>query len=93
MSDIVERVAKGLFAELQRQATKDRNLYVSEDYHPRGTTIDGGVTLADLARAAIEVMREPTEAMIEAHDEFPFMPEAMGNMIDAALNEKSPAAS
>lgn len=60
MSEMVDIVARAIFADLQRQAEQDRNLYASYDYHHKGVTIDGGVDLVSFARAAIEAMREPT---------------------------------
>ena len=43
----------------------------------------------EIARAAIEAMREPTEAMIDAADPFELPREIWPAMIDAALSERS----
>lgn len=54
----------------------------------------GGATPEELARAAIEAMREPTAAMIKAAAEYALAEDAAGvwiAMIDAALKEKTPA--
>lgn len=56
--------------------------------------IDAGynpATARPIARIVVAAMREPTKEMIEAHDDYPFMPEAMNAMIDAALKVTEPA--
>jgi len=84
MSDMIERVAEAIMSDLrERSGVIDG---IDEDIvEEMGDT---------LARAAIEAMRAPTEAMEEAAlDVRPLMlpdspREVWGAMIDAALNEE-----
>lgn len=82
---MVERVARALWAEAQCPGK-------FEDCEP----LAGQIRFRELARAAIEAMRGPTEAMIKIGDDYTHCGGSCGNragrdtwqaMIDAALNE------
>lgn len=82
MSEMIERVAKAIFAD--RYPGEDWKDYQKRDY-------------CGHARAAIEAMREPTEAMMAAVDCAGVKAEWLSGkawaagyraMIDAALSEK-----
>lgn len=81
---MVEKVARALFArkveEFVCDGSWEENASLHDDFR------------AD-ARAAIEAMREPTDAMVDAarahHEGHPYLPYSLFNsMIDAALNEE-----
>ena len=63
-AEMVERVARAIHEEF----AKNKCAWVSrlEDRGLTDVTIDGVFDLKDVARAAIEAMREPTEAMAAA---------------------------
>lgn len=90
MSEMIERVAESICNK--RQQLRYRGAITTKWRAPE---MDQGYIsdCLEMAKAAIEAMRKPTKAMIEAHDDYPFMPEAMSRMIDTALKEKSPATS
>lgn len=61
MSDsMVDRVARAIYA-----AADTAHEYVG-DYTDGAATLDGHFNLKELARAAMETMREPTSSMLEA---------------------------
>lgn len=80
---MIERGAKALFAELRRQGEGNLGSTYVEDATDMGRVlIDGRIDLPALMRAAIEAMREPTDAMYDAGDEF------VGSLGDAGNAEK-----
>lgn len=87
MSEMIERVARQIF-----ETNITVYLRLSMDFSEQ--TVSVQEQYRGLARAAIEAMREPTEAMEEAAlDVRPLMlpdspREVWGAMIDAALNEE-----
>jgi hypothetical protein len=58
---MVERVARAILADI-----KSCDSYVMPHADTGLMTVDGHFDIADLARAAITALREPTEAMIRA---------------------------
>lgn len=91
MSEMVERVAEALDASLSKGCYVDAR----DDGHD--TTVDGACDLFEIARAAIEAMREPTLSMEDAA-----VPNGSWwddscakvvwrNMIDAALTAAAPS--
>ncbi len=65
MSEMVERVAKAIYKKLQENV----NDYVGEyqnRYGMRLTQVDGDFDLEAIASAALEGMRKPTKAMLDA---------------------------
>ena len=75
MMDMVERVARAIRKHEIDTGASTANIGV-------------GVYLP-LARAAIEAMREPTDAMLKVGPPFPYMDEYVWKtMIDEALNER-----
>jgi hypothetical protein len=87
MSEMVERVAKAMAARRFLYAGIEVDQIVINDDNER---VPYWTLYAEVARAAIEAMREPTEAMIEAGQEEDLgRTESVGMiytaMIDAAL--------
>lgn len=85
MSEMIERVARAIEAEFLRIG-EDGSEYASGG--DRGLILDGMFDLTSIARAAIEAMREPTEAMQRYVDEAVFPPDCWDDwrlLIDAAL--------
>jgi hypothetical protein len=98
MSEMIERVARAMVSHLrpdQKDCSLEQLRHVDVD--------ESDLNLVELARAAIEAMREPTEAMMEsAASEFTFQSGHWGSettpetiqkavfqrAIDAALSEK-----
>lgn len=88
MSEMVERVARAIEEKLGELTSGDYSLNYR---HPDG---DGELASEIVARAAVEAMREPTEAMLEAADRlmgveedgFPSPRSAYIAMIDSALH-------
>jgi hypothetical protein len=78
-NEMIERVARAMHKAI------DDDTYVG-DFEDGDVTVDGSVNFMALARAALEEMRQPTEAMIEAGYGYP---DAWSRhwepMIDAAL--------
>lgn len=60
---MIERVARAMFAKL---IADDDAYALARGDGPENITLDGSFDLRVLARAAIEAMREPTEAMAGA---------------------------
>jgi hypothetical protein len=93
-NSMIERVARALYERARNPAAPAEGGYVSND-EPPYTTLDGKWNLSDMARAAIEAMREPTEAMVTAggHAALDSVSQradardAWEAMIDAALKE------
>jgi hypothetical protein len=92
MTEMVERVARAI----KERLAEIEDVYFRDD--GSDCTIDGHVDIEDLARAAIEAMREPTQEILDA----PAVPNALGDdenysdidvreayqaMIDAALKD------
>lgn len=70
MSEMIERVMAAFDAEVSRQSEGTHRPWASK-LHDDGTmTIDGVVDVKALARAAIEAMRDPSPAMVEAGMDF-----------------------
>lgn len=69
MSEIVERAVSAAIAELQRQSDEPRpGPWFDASEGPESVLIDGRVDIRAAVRAAIETMREPTPAMLDAAD-------------------------
>ena len=99
MSEMEERVAHAIL-----QAFRNQGVFVSPIFadDPDGmvwqgkmeTLVDGNADLIGIARAAIEAMREPTEAMVNTPERLTIAPdyvarETWAAMIDAALTPAS----
>lgn len=61
--DMVEKVARAIHAALEKE--RSGGVFVG-DFYQNCTRLDGEFDLVDLARAAIEAMREPTREMVAA---------------------------
>lgn len=83
MTEMEERVAKAMLADLKRQSRDDHTgAYVDgHDNRLHRVLVDGTIDLLEFARATILAMREPTEAMVDAGHERTKDP--MGNMHEA----------
>ena len=67
MSDMIERVARALYDAFDKTGEYVGD-YNTDPYRDGKlyTTLNGKFCLAEIARAAIEAMREPTGAMLSA---------------------------
>lgn len=96
MSGLVERAARAMMRDLERQGEPygAGPLYDTPDTAAEllpFVVIDGTVDMLALARAAIAEMREPTQAMHRAGLEAPqTVAEIWEAMIENALAEKTP---
>lgn len=63
MTEIVERVARALHKAI---SASDSDVFVGDDADLTNVMIDGQVDLLEIASAAIEAMRLPTDVMDEA---------------------------
>lgn len=98
MSEVIERIACAIASDLKAQADASRGLIF---VNPRamevldGVTLDGVFDLLTVARAAIEAIRKPTDAMIQrgwqdgagGWGEGEEIPDIWRAMIDAALGD------
>lgn len=95
---MVERVARALVVELTKQAEvfkafcgMEYGEHSGDEFTPPHDGLyDGFISAAGLAKAALEAMREPTEAVGDALDRVPggWGRGAWAEGIDAALAEK-----
>ena len=60
MSEMIERVARAIAGAMEQNGGAPYDLYIRNKHSK--------MILYDQARAAIEAMREPTEAMVESAD-------------------------
>lgn len=107
MTTMIENVARAMNAALIAEAERNGE-WMDDGFGINGDEVkyDGNFSITVLARAAIEAMREPTDAMVVNGDEkiieflndhsFAIRPTTPAQasytaMIDAALTEKEPA--
>lgn len=92
ISEMMKRVERAIYAELERQADASRDA-TFKPYDRDSLRLNGTFDPIKVARAAIASMREPTEEMVRVgmaycpEDAFVCVPELFRAMIDKALEE------
>lgn len=90
MTDMVTRVAEAIGEQLKLEDGGYGFVSPAMDEDGEVTdrmVVDATVRLRELARAAIEAMREPTKAMMDAIGQTALQARIWQSMLDAALKE------
>jgi hypothetical protein len=83
MTEMIDRVSQALLVRFKEVAAAE---YGDLDDYPR-VYIDGRFDLNDLARLAIQAMREPTEAMLAATGELGVPDDVYRDQYQAMIDE------